>query len=105
VSSARSVPRSAHRANWKGLGSVAIEFRNGRAEFILQRFDDEHFVDNFMVRVNVHDLTTWWETISRKGLDHTYPGVRLSGSTDHPRGREVNFIDLAGVCWHIGQRE
>jgi len=20
-------------------------------------------------------------------------------------GREVNLIDLAGVCWHIGQRE
>lgn len=58
-----------------------------------------------MVRLNVDDLATWWETISRKGLDRTYPGVRLSAPTDHPWGREANLIDLAGVCWHIGQRE
>jgi len=88
---------------WENAGYAG--FRNGRAEFILQRFDDEHFASNFMVRLNVDDLTMWWETISRKGLDRTYPGVRLSGPTDHPWGREVNLIDLAGVCWHIGQRE
>src|SRR5437867_6257691 len=48
-------------------------------------------------------LTIWigGGTVSRKGLDRTYPGVRLTGPTDHPWGREVNLIDLAGVCWHI----
>ncbi len=59
---------------WESDGYAG--FRNGGAEFILQRF-----------------------------LDRTYPGVRFSGPTNHPWGREVNFIDLAGVCWHIGQRE
>jgi catechol 2,3-dioxygenase-like lactoylglutathione lyase family enzyme len=88
---------------WENDGYAG--FRNGGAEFILQRFDDEGFASNFMVRLNVDDLTLWWETISQKGLDRTYPGVRFSGPTDHPWGREVNVIDLAGVCWHIGQRK
>ena len=88
---------------WEDNGYAG--FRNGGAEFILQRFDDKHFAENFMVRLNVDDLDRWWESISQRGLDRTYPGVRFSGPTDHPWGREVNLIDLAGVCWHIGQRE
>jgi hypothetical protein len=55
--------------------------------------------------LNVDDLDQWWGAISQKGLDRTYPGIRLSGPTSHPWGREVNLIDLAGVCWHIGQRK
>ena len=31
-------------------------FRNGDAQFILQRFDDRPFAENFMVRLNVKDL-------------------------------------------------
>ncbi len=61
---------------WENDGYAG--FQNGGAEFILQRFDDEHFANNLMVRLNVDDLGLWWE--------------------------EVNLIDLAGVCWHIGQR-
>ncbi len=88
---------------WENNGYAG--FRNGAAEFILQRFDDEAFAQNFMVRLNVDDLDRWWSAISQKGLDRTYPGVRFSEPTDHPWGREVNLIDLAGVCWHIGQRK
>src|SRR6266576_3829679 len=74
---------------WESDGYAG--FRNGGAEF--------------MVRLNVDDLDRWWDSISQKGLDRTYPGVRFSGPTNHPWGREIDFIDLAGVCWHIGQRE
>jgi len=88
---------------WENNGYAG--FRNGAAEFILQRFDDEHFAQNFMVRLNVDDLDRWWAAISQKSLDRAYPGVRLSGPTDYPWGREVNLIDLAGVCWHIGERK
>ena len=52
---------------WENDGYAG--FRNGGAEFILQRFDDERFAQNFMVRLNVDDLDRWWEAISRKGLD------------------------------------
>src|SRR5205807_766592 len=50
---------------WESGGYAG--FRNGGAEFILQRFDDERFAANFMVRLNVDDLTAWWETILGKG--------------------------------------
>jgi catechol 2,3-dioxygenase-like lactoylglutathione lyase family enzyme len=88
---------------WESNGYAG--FRNGAAEFILQRFDDEHFAQNFMVRLNVDDLDRWWAVISQKGLAGAYPGIRFSGPTEHPWGREVNLIDLAGVCWHIGERQ
>jgi catechol 2,3-dioxygenase-like lactoylglutathione lyase family enzyme len=88
---------------WENSGYAG--FRNGAAEFILQRFDDQHFAENFMVRLNVDDLDRWWEAISRKGLDQLYPGVRLQPPTGFPWGREVHLIDPAGVCWHVGQRK
>jgi hypothetical protein len=31
-----------------------------------------------------------------------FSGFRLKPPTDFPWGREVHFIDLAGVCWHVG---
>jgi hypothetical protein len=73
-----------------------------RAQFILQKFDNETFAGNFMVRLNVKDLDAWWQAVSHKQLEKTYPGFRIKPPTDFPWGREVNFIDLAGVCWHVG---
>ena len=28
-------------------------------------------------------------------------GVRIGNVSDMPYGREVNIIDMAGVCWHF----
>jgi hypothetical protein len=28
-------------------------------------------------------------------------GIKLSPPKDQPYGREVNVIDIAGVCWHF----
>jgi catechol 2,3-dioxygenase-like lactoylglutathione lyase family enzyme len=33
-----------------------------------------------------------------------YAGFRNGGAEFILQGREVTMIDLAGVCWHIGQR-
>jgi hypothetical protein len=33
----------------------------------------------------------------------SFPQFRIKPPADFPWGREVNFIDLAGVCWHVGQ--
>ncbi len=78
-------------------------FRNGPAQFILQRFDDKAFAGNFMVRLNVPDLDAWWREVSGKQLQKKYSGLRIQPPAEFPWGREVNFIDLAGVCWHVGQ--
>jgi len=73
-------------------------------EFILQRFDDEHFAQNFWYGLT----STIWT-----GGGPYFPedlGSYLSGRSvqwsDRPSvGTRSQFIDLAGVCWHIGQRE
>ena len=86
---------------WENGGYAG--FRNGNAQFILQKFDDEKFASNFMVRIDVANLDAWWEAISQKQLGTKYSGLRLNPPADFPWGREVNFIDLAGVCWHVGE--
>ena len=85
---------------WENEGYAG--FRNGNAQFILQKFHDETFASNFMIRINVPDLDAWWKAISKKELQTKYPGLRINPPQDFPWGREVNFIDLAGVCWHVG---
>jgi hypothetical protein len=87
------------REEWERNGYAA--FRNGDAQFILQNFDDATFAGNFMVKIVVEDLDAWWQAVSSKQLDKTYPTFRIKPPTNFPWGREVNFIDLAGVCWHI----
>jgi hypothetical protein len=82
-----------------------VGFRNGEARFILQKFEDAAFASNFMIRLNVPDLESWCDAISEKRLDEKYPGFRVNTITEYPWGREVNFIDLAGVCWHVGEAE
>jgi hypothetical protein len=86
---------------WEHSGYAG--FRNGAAQFILQDFDDEKFAGNFMVRLNVPNLDAWWAAVSELKLDVKYPGFRINPPATFPWGREVNFIDLAGVCWHIGE--
>jgi len=86
---------------WENSGYAG--FRNGNAQFILQNFDDEKFAGNFMIRVNVANLDAWWAAVSRLQLDAKYSGFRINAPASFPWGREVNFIDLAGVCWHVGE--
>ncbi|MGH7725616.1 MAG: VOC family protein [Candidatus Eiseniibacteriota bacterium] len=85
---------------WENSGYAG--FRNGDAQFILQKYEDQHFAENFMVRLNVNDLDAWWHVVSEKRLDEKYPKVKIRPPEVFPWGREVNFTDLAGVCWHIG---
>ena len=86
---------------WEGDGYAG--FRNGGAQFILQKYDVKTFAENFMVRMNVPDLDTWWTAVSQLELERAYPGFLIKPPIEFPWGREVHFIDLAGVCWHVGK--
>ena len=86
---------------WENDGYAG--FRNGGAQFILQKFDNREFAENFMVRLNVPDLDAWWQVVSGRELEMKYPGLRISPPSKKPWGREANFIDPAGVCWHVGE--
>jgi len=52
--------------------------------------------------VTVSDLDEFWLEISEKNLPEKF-GVKLREPTEFPWGREVNMIDIAGVCWHFSQ--
>jgi len=85
---------------WASGGYVG--FRCGGAKFILQDFNVPSFAENMMLKIEVADLDAWWASIEAKRLAERFPGFRIKPPTDFPWGREVNFIDLAGVCWHVG---
>lgn len=84
--------------NWDAGDYVGFE-RNG-CKFILQKYDNVAFAENLMLSVRITNADEFWQELTEKQLPETF-GIRLSKPTDQPYGREVNLIDLAGVCWHF----
>lgn len=79
-----------------------IGFENNGCKFILQKYDSKEFAENFMLSVKVDNLDEFYRKISEKNLTEKF-GVKLSPPAVFPWGREVNLIDIAGVCWHFGE--
>jgi hypothetical protein len=80
-----------------------IGFENGECKFILQKYDNKEFAENFMISVGVSNADEFWKEVTDKQLVQKY-GIHLGNPTNQPYGREVNIIDLAGVCWHFVQQ-
>lgn len=81
-----------------------VGFENNGCKFILQNYNAKEFAENFMMNVKVNDLDEFWREISALNLTEKF-GVKLTEPTDFPWGREVNLIDIAGVCWHFVKGE
>jgi hypothetical protein len=77
-----------------------VGFENKGCHFILQNYNAKDFAENFMLSVKVDNLDEFWQTISEKNLTEKF-GVKLMPPKQMPWGREVNMIDIAGVCWHF----
>ena len=75
-------------------------FENGECKFILQKYDNEAFAENFMLSVKVGSVAEFREMVIEKGLPEKF-GIRIGAVTQQPYGKEVNVIDIAGVCWHF----
>jgi len=86
------------KVNWD-YGDIAGLERDG-CKFILQKFDDKKFAENFMVNVRISNADEFWKTVTEKKLPEKY-GIRIAPPKQQPYGKEVNVIDLAGVCWHF----
>ncbi len=84
---------------WRDEGLAGLRF--GGAYFLLQDIDIQIWQENQMIIFEVDDLEAYWVELSALGLEAEFPGVRLRPPTDFPWGREIHFIDLAGVCWHV----
>jgi hypothetical protein len=78
-------------------------FKNDNCRFILQRYNNKTFAENFMLSVGVEDVAAFREEVLAKQLPEKY-GIRVSDIIQQPYGKEVNVIDMAGVCWHFVQQ-
>ncbi|HXL55246.1 MAG TPA: hypothetical protein VN958_03250 [Chitinophagaceae bacterium] len=84
--------------NWDAGDYIGFE-RDG-CKFILQKYNNKDFAENFMVSVRVSNAEEFWNEVNEKQLPQKF-GIRLAEPTQMPYGKEVNIIDLAGVCWHF----
>ena len=79
-----------------------IGFQRDNCKFILQKYDNKAFAENLMINVKLNDVDAFWKEITEKQLPEKF-GIRITKPTEMPYGREVNLIDIAGVCWHFVQ--
>jgi hypothetical protein len=75
-------------------------FEKDGCRFILQKYNNKEFAENFMVSVGVANAEEFWQEVNDKKLVEKY-GIRINPPVQQPYGTEVNLIDLAGVCWHF----
>jgi hypothetical protein len=85
-------------------GEVAI-FRLGSSGFILQRYYQKEWAENFMMQLMVDDLDAWWSHIVGLDLPRHF-GVRPPKPPEmQPWGLRVAYVvDPCGVLWHVAQR-
>jgi hypothetical protein len=86
------------KINWEAGDYIGFE-KDG-CKFILQKFDNSEFAQNFMISVRVSNAEEFWKMVQEKQLPEKL-GIRLGKPTQQPYGKEVNIIDIAGVCWHF----
>jgi len=79
-----------------------IGFEKDGCKFILQNYTNKNFAENFMLTVNVSDVDEFRKDVIDNQLPQKF-GIRIGEASNQPYGREVNIIDLAGVCWHFVQ--
>ena len=78
-------------------------FEKDGCKFILQNYTNKEFAENFMLSVAVTNVDEFRQEVLDKQLPQIF-GIRIGEALDQPYGREVNIIDLAGVCWHFVQQ-
>lgn len=86
--------------NWDAGDYVG--FKKDECKFILQKYDNKDFAENLMINVRVDDVQEFRKNIIENKLPEKF-GIRIGGITNQPYGKEVNVIDIAGVCWHFVQ--
>ena len=77
-----------------------VGFEKDSCKFTLQKFDNQAFAENFMISVGISNAQDFYQNVVEKQLAEKF-GIRVSKPTQQPYGKEVNVIDMAGVCWHF----
>ncbi len=77
-----------------------VGFEKDGCKLILQKYDNIEFAQNLMLNVRIDNVEEFRNMLLEKNLVEKF-GIRISAITQQPYGKEVNVIDLAGVCWHF----
>jgi hypothetical protein len=75
-------------------------FEKESCKFILQKYNNRSFAENFMISVKVDNVEEFYREVTGKQLADKYK-VSIGKPVQQPYGKEVNMIDMAGVCWHF----
>lgn len=77
-----------------------IGFERDGCKFILQQYDNKEFAENFMLSVKIDNAAEFFQFVIDKKLPERF-GIKITKPSQQPYGKEVNLIDVAGVCWHF----
>jgi hypothetical protein len=86
------------KINWDAIDYIG--FQKDSCRFILQKYDHAEFAQNFMLSVKVNNVEAFRNDIIEKKLPEKF-GIRIGKISQQPYGKEMNLIDIAGVCWHF----
>lgn len=89
----------------KVLDSEVAIFNAGSGGFILQRYYQKDWAENFMMQLMVDDLDAWWAHISALDLPGKFGVTAPKPPAMQPWGLRISYIvDPSGVLWHVAQR-
>lgn len=54
-----------------------------------------------MLSVKVTDIKELWKDVIKKNLSEKFGVPPIEQPIEQPYRKEVNIIDIAGVCWHF----
>ena len=80
-----------------------IGFQKDSCRFILQKYENKDFAENFMISVKIDNADEFFRLVTEKNLAEKF-GIRIAKPAQQPYGLEINLIDIAGVCWHFVQQ-
>ena len=85
-------------------GEVAI-FAAGSSSFILQRYHQKEWAENFMMQLMVDDLDAWWAHIQALDLPKAFGVPAPKPPAMQPWGLRISYVvDPVGVLWHVAER-
>jgi catechol 2,3-dioxygenase-like lactoylglutathione lyase family enzyme len=85
-------------------GEVAI-FNAASGGFILQRYYQKDWAENFMMQLLVDDLDAWWAHIETLDLTLKFAVQPAKPPAMQQWGLRTAYVyDPSGVLWHVAQR-
>lgn len=89
----------------KLLDSEVAIFKAGSGGFILQRYYQKEWAENFMMQLMVDDLDAWWAHIETLDLANRFGVQPPKAPAMQPWGLRIAYlVDPCGVLWHVAQR-